>query len=116
MKRFAPLILAIALATPVIAQEEEDTSELFKRFEQLSDDAQSMLKGWVEDLGPKLDELGPAMEDLAERLGEMSTYHAPEVLENGDILIRRKTPLPPKEEPLEPRETPLTNPQNTIEL
>ncbi|MBR9864044.1 MAG: hypothetical protein GYB24_11450 [Rhodobacteraceae bacterium] len=116
MKHFAPLLLALALATPVAAQEEQDSSELFKRFEQLSDDAQSMLKGWVDELGPKLDELGPAMEDLAERLGEMSTYHAPEVLENGDILIRRKTPLPPKEEPEEPRETPLTNPQNTIEL
>ena len=37
-------------------------------------------------------ELGPRMEELRGLLGELNAYHPPEVLENGDILIRRKTP------------------------
>ena len=37
-----------------------------------------------------LDEMEPALRDLATRVGDLSRYHAPEMLPNGDIIIRRK--------------------------
>jgi hypothetical protein len=36
--------------------------------------------------------MGPALRDLMDQVGDLSAYHAPEVLPNGDIIIRRKTP------------------------
>lgn len=87
-------------------------SDLLKRFGELSDSAQNLLESWVDEVGPKLEELGPVLEDLAGKLGDLNAYHPPEVLDNGDIIIRRKTPLP---EP-EPKTTPLPNNKKTIDL
>ena len=44
-----------------------------------------------------LEEMEPAMDDLSALLENLDAYHAPEVLPNGDIIIRRKTPLEPEE-------------------
>lgn len=40
-----------------------------------------------------MQELGPALDDLDSLLQNLDAYHPPEVLPNGDILIRRKRPL-----------------------
>lgn len=40
-------------------------------------------------------ELEPAMRDLREMLDNLDGYHPPEVLPNGDIIIRRKRPTLP---------------------
>ncbi len=69
--------------------------DLLKQFEDLSNNAQTLLEGWVAELGPKLEELGPTLEGFADKIEDMSAYHPPEVLENGDIIIRRKTPIAP---------------------
>ncbi|MEM9584397.1 MAG: hypothetical protein AAGA08_14915 [Pseudomonadota bacterium] len=37
-------------------------------------------------------EVSPLMDDLADQLKGLNAYHPPEVLPNGDIIIRRKTP------------------------
>lgn len=39
-----------------------------------------------------MDEFGPALNGLRESLSDLDAYHAPEILPNGDIIIRRKTP------------------------
>ena len=39
-----------------------------------------------------IEELGPVLRDLAAMMGDIRNYHAPEMLPNGDIIIRRKTP------------------------
>ena len=43
-------------------------------------------------------EMQPALKDLLAMMGDVSKYHAPEMLENGDIILRHKTPaeLAPK--------------------
>ncbi len=41
-----------------------------------------------------MDEMTPAMEELEEALRDLSAYEPPEFLPNGDIIIRRKEPLP----------------------
>lgn len=38
-----------------------------------------------------LSEVQPLLEDLRGRIDELDAYHPPEVLPNGDILIRRRT-------------------------
>ena len=49
-------------------------------------------------------EMGPAMDQLRELTDRLDAYHPPEVLPNGDIIIRRKEPLdvePAPDAPLE---------------
>jgi hypothetical protein len=41
-----------------------------------------------------LSEMEPALRELQGALRELDAYHPPEVLPNGDILIRRKEPRP----------------------
>lgn len=74
-------------------------------------------KGLREELGPALDdlndmagefgpamrsfiaEMGPALGDVIEEVKDWSRYEPPEILPNGDILIRRKPdpdPVPEK--------------------
>ncbi len=103
----APLLVALAMAAPAAAQDDtqnntqnDSISDFKKRFGKLSDNAQTLLEGWKEEIGPKLDEIGPALGEMIDRLGDMSAFHAPEVLENGDILIRRKQPLTPEPAPV----------------
>lgn len=48
-------------------------------------------------LGELMDQIGPTLEGLEGRLVDLNAYHAPEVLPNGDIIIRRKVPIVPSE-------------------
>lgn len=38
-------------------------------------------------------EMEPAMEGMEGLLEDLSAYHPPEILPNGDIIIRRRTPV-----------------------
>jgi len=52
----------------------------------------------IELFGKLLERLGPEAERLQQEMGDLSGYHLPEILPNGDILIRkreRKDGLPP---------------------
>ena len=40
-----------------------------------------------------LQEMEPAMDDFSSFLDNLDAYHPPEVLPNGDIIIRRKRPV-----------------------
>lgn len=85
--RLAPILaLTLALAAPARAQGPET-------------DLQGLLDG-------VLGVVNPWLSDLAEALGDLSGWHAPEVLPNGDILIRRRRPeLEDQEPPLAPGES-----------
>ena len=52
----------------------------------MSEALRLFMKGLMQEMEPALDELGGLLENL-------DAYHPPEVLPNGDIIIRRKTPL-----------------------
>lgn len=99
--------LALALTTPAIAQEEdrglslmEEGARLFFRgilpeMEPALDEMQDL----AEDLRPTLRDfaatMGPALQDLLSEVEDWSVYHPPEMLPNGDIILRRKTPKDP---------------------
>ena len=78
MKYFAVIFLLVA--TPVSAQDEEQGRDL------MSEALRLFMKGLMQEMEPALDDLGDLLDNL-------DAYHAPEVLPNGDIIIRRKTPL-----------------------
>ena len=69
------------LATPVCADNHE---------EQGRDLMGEALKLFMRGL---LAEMEPAMEGMEGLLEDLSAYHPPEILPNGDIIIRRKTPV-----------------------
>lgn len=106
-------IVVLTLALPVGAQEEgrqdglslmEEGARLF--FKGLMDEMEPALKeleGLAKDIEPSLRtfarEMGPALRDLFDEVEDWSTYHPPEMLPNGDIIIRRKTPQELLDEP-----------------
>ncbi len=102
-----PFVLAAHLATPVHAQtaptEDQDGLSLMERGAQLfmegilkeMEPAMDNLQELAEQFGPALrgfvQEMGPALSDLMDKVEDWSVYHPPEMLENGDIIIRRKS-------------------------
>ena len=105
MTRHAIILAALLAAAPATAQEAEDGPGLMERGAQL------FLRGLMQEMGPALDELEglaqemePAIRDFADQMGpalrglmgevqDWSVYHPPEMLPNGDIILRRKEPL-----------------------
>jgi hypothetical protein len=99
--------LALALTTPAIAQEEdrglslmEEGARLFFRgILQEMEPALDEMQDLAEDLRPALRDfaatMGPALQDLLSEVEDWSVYHPPEMLPNGDIILRRKTPKDP---------------------
>ena len=61
----------------------------------LSEGARTLLRGLVGRAEPEMRDLAEALRNWnLEELGpeDLGRYHLPEVLPNGDIIIRRKTP------------------------
>lgn len=129
--RHLPLILCLALAVPAPllaqteAEPEDEGPSLMER------GAQIFLRGLMTEMEPALrnlqdkfadvepavrsfvEEMGPAVIGLLREVKDFSGYHAPEILPNGDIIMRRKAP----EELDEPApDMPEVGPQGEVEL
>ncbi|MFS4580266.1 hypothetical protein [Phaeobacter sp. C3_T13_0] len=63
------------------------------------DDLQSL----ADEFGPSfrgfMSEMGPALADIADKVEDWSVYERPEILPNGDIIIRRKPEVAPEASP-----------------
>ena len=111
--KHAVLTLALALSpVPALSQEaapaETDAAEdgpslmerglalFFEGFTQEMEPALNEMSKALEQLGPAV---APALEKLMSLVDDMTHYEMPEMLENGDILIRRKPDAPPVEPP-----------------
>lgn len=77
MKVLSALIL-LACAVPVSAEENRGR-------DLMGEALRLFMQGFFE-------EMEPAIEDLQGFVDNLNAYHPPEVLPNGDIIIRRKTP------------------------
>ncbi|WP_265501661.1 hypothetical protein [Paracoccus beibuensis] len=99
MKRhLGPLILALSLgAAPAVAQDEPGFFErgITGFMQQFFEDTGPEGGQIARDLATALDQMGPVLRDMAALVDDISNYHAPERLENGDILIRRREGAPP---------------------
>ncbi|MEM9344118.1 MAG: hypothetical protein AAGA87_13830 [Pseudomonadota bacterium] len=94
MRHVFAMVLCLA-ATPVAAEDAEEGLDLIDRgarmlFQELMEQVEPGLREFAE-------QMDPAMEQLRGLLGDINAYHPPEVLPNGDIIIRRKEPLRPEE-------------------
>jgi len=62
------------------------------------------LKALVDQFGPSmrsfLQEMGPAFGEMIDKVQDWTDYHPPEMLPNGDIILRKKTSPEPPAEPL----------------
>jgi hypothetical protein len=95
----AALILALGpTGAPAQDPPPSDTEEGMALVER---GLRSILDGFLTEMKPALDDMGraltemrPVAEDLLKLIDDIGNYEAPVVLENGDILIRRK-PEPP---------------------
>jgi hypothetical protein len=99
------LALVLALAAPPVAAEEAvppegDIEEGMSLFEE---GAKLILRGLAQEMEPAMQDMAEGMQDfaanlepmlreLARMMGDLSAYHLPERLPNGDIIIRRKRP------------------------
>ena len=77
MERGARLLLQGVL------QEMEPAIEDLRKF---SEEVEPGLRLFVEDMGP-------ALAELMRKVDDFTAYHPPELMPNGDIIMRRKTPL-----------------------
>lgn len=96
MTRYAAILAITLAATPALAEE----GDVEEGLDLLSQGTQLLLQGLMQeiepalrDLEPRLRELQPFLLELEGMLPDLDLYHLPEVLPNGDIIIRRKEPL-----------------------
>ncbi|AXI47465.1 hypothetical protein C1J03_16495 [Sulfitobacter sp. SK012] len=100
------VVATLALLISVPAHAQDAPSTLMER------GAQMFLEGLLNEMAPALDdlsefaeEMGPFLRDFATKMGpklhelmgeveDWSAYSAPEMLPNGDIIIRRKPDHP----------------------
>ena len=80
--RWLSLVLLFSVAPPSFAEEDQGR-------DLMAEALRLFMRGLLEEMEPAVDGLEGLLDDL-------SAYHAPEVLPNGDIIIRRKEPLKPE--------------------
>jgi hypothetical protein len=107
--KHAVLILALALAPlPALAQEspapeaEEGPSLMERGLALFFEGFRQELEPALEGMGDALTELQPALDSMMGMIDDMTNYTMPEMLENGDIIMRRKPDAPPVEPPAAP--------------
>lgn len=104
MKQLA-FVALLLIPTAALAEEEDAPSlmeqgmELF--FEGLRQEMEPAIEGlesFAQGIGPAMaemmEQMGPAFAELMERVDDLSNYESPEMMPNGDIIIRRKPDAP----------------------
>jgi hypothetical protein len=100
-------IIALFMTLSAAEAQEAPNADVEEGMSLLEQGAQMLLRGMMAEMEPALDEMAEALEsakpmlrDLIAMMGEVQNYHAPEMLPNGDIILRRKLPseidLPPE--------------------
>ena len=129
MHRIALIAAIFTVATaPVSAQEDDGKSLMeqgaelfFEGLRQEMEPALEDLRGLAEQFGPAMQsfiqEMGPALAEITAQVKDWSAYEAPEILPNGDIIIRKKPDQPQPEEILpEDQEEQKEEPQGATDI
>ncbi|MGR3759807.1 hypothetical protein ACUXV3_06680 [Roseobacteraceae bacterium NS-SX3] len=97
-----PALTALVLTAAPASAEEENGQSLMERGAELFWEglrkemapALDDMRALAEQFGPSLQaflaEMGPALAEIAREVEDWSAYEMPEILPNGDIIIRRK--------------------------
>ncbi|MDJ0992196.1 MAG: hypothetical protein QNI90_01355 [Dinoroseobacter sp.] len=81
------LILLMLLNAPVLQAQTFEEHQFEQELDRFSESARRFMQELAGELGPLLLQLEMLMD-------EITAYQAPEILENGDIIIRRKPDMP----------------------
>lgn len=125
----APALPLTAQILPAEAGDEDQEGDVGQGFDLLQEGAGLLLRGLLQEIEPRLnelgaladdmareiepalralsDEMGPALAELLSRIDNIRHYEAPEILDNGDILIRRRPDAPPHRAPAPEEEGPI---------
>lgn len=114
MKRILPFALVALIALPASAEEDRGLSIMERGAQMFFDGLMKEMEPAIEELSGLADQMGPALRDFATEMGpkltelfdqveDWSVYQSPEILPNGDIIIRRNPnkPLPKSDTPAE---------------
>ncbi len=82
---------------------QDELSPALREFSELAAEAGPALRDFLE-------EMGPAFAEMLNEVRDWSAYHPPEILPNGDIILRKKQPGEMPEPPAAPE------PKEQIEL
>ncbi|EAR49677.1 hypothetical protein OG2516_03443 [Oceanicola granulosus HTCC2516] len=72
---------------------------LLNELEPALDDLEGLSEEMRDGLRLFADEMGPAIVEMMRLIDEITYYERPEILPNGDIIIRRRPDAPPWEAP-----------------
>ncbi len=111
MKQLTAILLSGMIALPAAAQDADTGNDLREGLGLLSEGSRMILEGLMDDMRPMFeDHMLPMLQQLSDMVDDISAYHPPEILPNGDILIRRRVPLVPGEDGEEADEAPVDAP------
>ena len=79
-------------ATPPSADVDEGVSLMQEGAKLLFRGLMGQMEPTLKDMTTALGEVEPKLRELLAMVDDLRNYHTPEKLENGDIIIRRKTP------------------------
>ena len=112
MKYIAASLIALCVTvTPALSQEDSGLS-LMERgalmfMEGIMKEVEPAIEefsGLAEQMGPALrsfaEQMGPKLGEVLEQVEDWTAYAPPEILPNGDIIIRRKPDLPTETPPM----------------
>lgn len=75
---------------------EEGARLFFKGLQEEMAPALEGLQALAAEMGPAMQDfvlqMGPAMGEILQKVEDWSQYHAPEMLPNGDIILRKRVP------------------------
>lgn len=111
MKPIIPITVVALLAAPLQAQTTEPPAE-DEGFSLMQRGAELFFEGILGEMEPAIEdfrafaemaephlrallsEMGPALMQVLDQIDDIANYEAPEILDNGDIIIRRKPEAP----------------------
>ena len=105
MNYVAPFLLTTVLLVSPALSDDALNSETEDGFVLMEEGARLLLRGMMGELDEVLSEmetlaaeLGPMVQELQTLIEDIRDYELPEMLPNGDIIIRRRIPLEPEGE------------------
>lgn len=109
MKTIVAVLCAFCLSVSATSAQDNAQDDTQEGLDLIEEGTKLIMRQLMEGMGEALadldqmaEDLSPVMEELRAMIGDLSAYHLPEVLPNGDIIIRRKIPLmvePPRSDP-----------------